>query len=70
MRAYGKARLGYVNVLGDEDDGRNADERVPAAGARVLVVDAACRSGRFGSTTPYDEPRWRFLASSAALTSA
>jgi phage shock protein PspC (stress-responsive transcriptional regulator) len=45
VRAYGKARLGYVNVLGDEDDGRNADERAPAAGARVLVVDARVQVG-------------------------
>jgi phage shock protein PspC (stress-responsive transcriptional regulator) len=45
VRAYGKARLGYVDVLGDEDDGRNADERVPAAGARVLVVDARVQVG-------------------------
>jgi phage shock protein PspC (stress-responsive transcriptional regulator) len=45
VRAYGKARLGYVNVLGDDDDGRNADERAAAAGARVLVVDARVQVG-------------------------
>jgi hypothetical protein len=45
VRAYAKARLGYVNVLGDEDDGRNADERARAAGARVLVVDARVQVG-------------------------
>jgi phage shock protein PspC (stress-responsive transcriptional regulator) len=45
VRAYGKAGLGYVNVLGDEDDGRNADERAPAVGARVLVVDARVQVG-------------------------
>jgi phage shock protein PspC (stress-responsive transcriptional regulator) len=45
VRAYGKARLGYVNVLGDEDDGRNADERAPAVGARVLVLDARVQVG-------------------------
>jgi len=45
VRAYAKARLGYVNVLGDEDDGRNADERSRAVGARVLVVDARVQVG-------------------------
>ena len=45
VRAYGKARLGYVDVLGDEDDGRNADERARAAGRRVLVVDARVQVG-------------------------
>jgi phage shock protein PspC (stress-responsive transcriptional regulator) len=46
VRAYGKARLGYVNVLGDEDDGRNADERATgSAAARVLVVDARVQVG-------------------------
>ena len=45
VRAYGRARLGYVNVFGDEDDGRNADERARAAGARVLVVDARVQVG-------------------------
>jgi hypothetical protein len=45
VRAYGRARLGYVNVFGDEDDGRNADERTVAAGRRVLVVDARVQVG-------------------------
>ena len=48
VRAYGSARLGYVNVLGDEDDGRNADERSPGrrrAGARRRRQGA----GRVGS---------------------
>jgi hypothetical protein len=45
VRAYGKARLGRVDVLGNEDDGRNADERAQAAGARVLVVDARVQVG-------------------------
>jgi phage shock protein PspC (stress-responsive transcriptional regulator) len=45
VRAYGSARLGYVNVLGDEDDGRNADERARAVGPRVLVVDARVQVG-------------------------
>ena len=45
VRAYGKARLGYVNVLGDKDDGRNADEHARAAGRRVLVVDGRVQVG-------------------------
>jgi phage shock protein PspC (stress-responsive transcriptional regulator) len=45
VRAYGSARLGYVNVLGDQDDGRNADERITARGPRVLVVDARVQVG-------------------------
>jgi phage shock protein PspC (stress-responsive transcriptional regulator) len=45
VRAYGRARLGHVNVLGDEDDGRNADERVRAVGRRILVVDARVQVG-------------------------
>jgi phage shock protein PspC (stress-responsive transcriptional regulator) len=45
VRAYGKARLGYVNVLGEEDDGRNVDERIAGAGKRVLAVDARVQVG-------------------------
>jgi hypothetical protein len=45
VRAYGSARLGYVDVLGDQDDGRNADERSRAAGSQVLVVDARVQVG-------------------------
>jgi phage shock protein PspC (stress-responsive transcriptional regulator) len=45
VRAYGKARLGYVNVLGVEDDGRNVDERTTGAGTRILVVDARVQVG-------------------------
>jgi phage shock protein PspC (stress-responsive transcriptional regulator) len=45
VRAYGRARLGYVNVLGDEDNGRNADERAGAVGRRVLVVDGRVQVG-------------------------
>jgi hypothetical protein len=45
VRAYGKARLGYVNVLGEEDDGRNVDESSAEAGTRVLVVDARVQVG-------------------------
>jgi len=32
-------------VLGDQDDGRNADERSRTAGSRVLVVDARVQVG-------------------------
>ncbi len=45
VHAYGKARLGYVNVLGEEDDGRNVDESIAAPGNRVLVVDARVQVG-------------------------
>jgi phage shock protein PspC (stress-responsive transcriptional regulator) len=45
VRAYGKARLGYVNVLGEEDDGRNVDESSVEVGKRVLVVDARVQVG-------------------------
>jgi phage shock protein PspC (stress-responsive transcriptional regulator) len=45
VRAYGKARLGYVNVLGEEDNGRNVDESIAGAGKRVLVVDARVQVG-------------------------
>jgi phage shock protein PspC (stress-responsive transcriptional regulator) len=45
VHAYGKARLGYVNVLGEEDDGRNVDESIAGAGKRVLVVDARVQVG-------------------------
>jgi phage shock protein PspC (stress-responsive transcriptional regulator) len=45
VRAYGKARLGHVNVFGEEADGRNADERIGAPGNRVLVVDARVQVG-------------------------
>jgi phage shock protein PspC (stress-responsive transcriptional regulator) len=45
VHAYGKARLGYVNVLGEEDDGRNVDERIAGAGKRVIVVDARVQVG-------------------------
>ena len=31
-------RLGYLNLLGETNDGRNVDERVDERGARVLVA--------------------------------
>jgi phage shock protein PspC (stress-responsive transcriptional regulator) len=45
VRAYGKARLGHVDVFGEEADGRNVDERTAAPGNRVLVVDARVQVG-------------------------
>jgi phage shock protein PspC (stress-responsive transcriptional regulator) len=45
VHAYGKARLGHVNVLGEEGDGRNVDESIAAPGNRVLVVDARVQVG-------------------------
>jgi phage shock protein PspC (stress-responsive transcriptional regulator) len=45
VRAYGKARLGYVNVFGEQDDGRNVDQRMAANGNRLLVVDARVQVG-------------------------
>ena len=45
VRAYGKARLGHVNVLGEEDDGRNVDESSAEVGKRALVVDAGVQVG-------------------------
>ncbi len=45
VSAYGRSRLGYVSVFGDEDDGRNADERTSATGRRLLVVDARVQVG-------------------------
>jgi phage shock protein PspC (stress-responsive transcriptional regulator) len=64
VRAYGRARLGYVNVLGDEDDGRNADERARATGRRVLVIDARAQVGAVWIRTartmrPHVAPRLR-----------
>jgi phage shock protein PspC (stress-responsive transcriptional regulator) len=45
VRAYGKARLGYVSIFGNEDSGRNADQHASAAGRRVLTVDARVQVG-------------------------
>lgn len=45
VRAHGKAQVGYVNILGEEDDGRNADVDVSQAGNRVLVLDADVGAG-------------------------
>jgi phage shock protein PspC (stress-responsive transcriptional regulator) len=45
VRAHGKAQVGYVNILGETDDGRNADVDVSQAGNRVLVLDADVGAG-------------------------
>jgi phage shock protein PspC (stress-responsive transcriptional regulator) len=45
VSAHGNSRLGHVSVFGDEDNGRNADERMSATGRRLLVVDARVQVG-------------------------
>jgi phage shock protein PspC (stress-responsive transcriptional regulator) len=45
LRAHADAQAGYVNLLGDEDDGRNADVDVKEVGRRVLVLDADVGAG-------------------------
>jgi phage shock protein PspC (stress-responsive transcriptional regulator) len=45
LRAHGDAQAGYVSLLGDTDDGRNADVDVKEAGRRVLVLDADVGAG-------------------------
>ncbi len=45
LRAHGEAQAGYVELLGTEDDGRNADVDVTEAGERVLVLDAHVGAG-------------------------
>ena len=45
VRAHGEAQAGYVNILGEEDEGRNADVDVSQAGNRVLVLDADVGAG-------------------------
>jgi phage shock protein PspC (stress-responsive transcriptional regulator) len=39
VRAEGGVRLGYLNLLGETDDGRNVDGSVTETGKRVLVLD-------------------------------
>ena len=45
ISAYGRSSLGYVSLFGDEDNGRNADERTTATGRRMLVIDARVQVG-------------------------
>jgi phage shock protein PspC (stress-responsive transcriptional regulator) len=40
VRARADVRLGYLNLFGVADDGRNVDDAVSERGARVLVLDA------------------------------
>jgi phage shock protein PspC (stress-responsive transcriptional regulator) len=40
LRVRGDVRLGYLNLLGAGNDGRNVDDAVTETGARVLVLDA------------------------------
>jgi hypothetical protein len=64
-----EARLGYVNVLGDEDDGRNATSAYASAAARCSSSTPRGQVGSVRIEPPYDEPHAasRFAA---ALTSA
>jgi hypothetical protein len=40
LRVRADVRLGYLNLLGAADDGRNVDDAVTETGKRVLVLDA------------------------------
>jgi phage shock protein PspC (stress-responsive transcriptional regulator) len=40
LRVRADVRLGYLNLLGAADDGRNVDDAVAETGKRVLVLDA------------------------------
>ncbi len=45
LRAHGDVQVGNVEILGTQDDGRNADVDVSQAGKRVLVLDADVGAG-------------------------
>ena len=45
LRATARRRSGNVDILGTEDDGRNADVDVAETGERVLVLDAHVGAG-------------------------
>ena len=45
LRAHGEVQVGNVEILGTQDDGRNADVDVSQAGKRVLVLDADVGAG-------------------------
>ena len=45
LRAHGEAQAGEVDILGNADDGRNADVDVSQTGARVLVLDTHVGAG-------------------------
>jgi len=45
LRVKADVRLGYLNLFGEADDGRNVDDAVTERGARVLVLDAHVGAG-------------------------
>jgi phage shock protein PspC (stress-responsive transcriptional regulator) len=45
VRVKAGVRLGYLNLFGETDDGRNVDDAVTERGARVLVLDAHVGAG-------------------------
>jgi phage shock protein PspC (stress-responsive transcriptional regulator) len=45
VRVRADVRLGYLNLFGDANDGRNVDDAVTEKGARVLVLDAHVGAG-------------------------
>ena len=45
LRVRAGVRLGYLNLFGDANDGRNVDDSVTEKGARVLVLDAHVGAG-------------------------
>ena len=45
LRAHGEVQVGNIEILGTQDDGRNADVDVSQTGERVLVLDADVGAG-------------------------
>jgi hypothetical protein len=45
VRVKADVRLGYLNLFGEADDGRNVDDAVTERGVRVLVLDAHVGAG-------------------------
>jgi phage shock protein PspC (stress-responsive transcriptional regulator) len=45
VRVKADVRLGYLNLFGEAEDGRNVDDAVTERGARVLVLDAHVGAG-------------------------
>jgi phage shock protein PspC (stress-responsive transcriptional regulator) len=45
VRVRADVRLGYLNLFGEADDGRNVDDAVTERGARVLVLDSHVGAG-------------------------
>jgi phage shock protein PspC (stress-responsive transcriptional regulator) len=45
VRVKADVRLGYLNLFGEADDGRNVDDAVTEQGKRVLVLDAHVGAG-------------------------